>query len=412
MRIFGASHKRKPLPRQQDWLTPPKAPFRVTHRLPRMKIGLLSRFGPAQIACLRSWRRSGHQVAFAHVLETGPLHHTPHMLGGYLPVSAHAAHNGAGDAALAAFFADADIITGLSYPEIARLHALKAAHRLKAVVAGPVPDLLPFLDAKAPQIALAEQVGLSCLPTWTIRSEADIGAVPSEAFPIVLRPDRPDSATPEFKAERITDRAALIRRTAELAPGYVLVAQPFLNAPNLVVHGARAFNGSAPQPAAFLADWKYRGVTQRLMPVPLDPALAQRCRDFAGAAGLTGVYHFEFLAPAGGEPVFLEVNGRLGGTTAKVLPCGWDEPAHLLASTGHGPWPAYQPRDTKVTNRLSLGRRLKDLALHGDDPLDYPAASRLRVAAGLAAGFAAWEDEVIDLADWRTTLDFYRMRFL
>lgn len=380
-------------------------------KISRMKIGLLSEFGPAQIACFRSWRRDGHDVTFVHIADGAPLRFTPSTLARYHPIpwplSARPEH----DTEVAAVLADADILVGVAYLEIARLHALKDHAGLSGKVAGPPAALDPFLQAKAPQIALAERLGMRVLPTWKLLTPEDARMIPANVFPIVLRPDTPRSSSPMFKAKLIRDASVLGAWLKTFQPGFLLLAQPFVSAPNLVVHGARAASGTAPQMAAFIADWKFRGVTQRLVPVPLDPALARRIRAFVDEIGLTGVFHFEFLAPPGAEPIFLEVNGRMGGTTAKVAWCGWDEPALLLASTGATAWPAYVPQKRIVSNRQSLVKRMIGLAGSGDDPLDYPAASRLRIASGLASGFAAWQDEVMDLRDWRTTADFYRMRF-
>lgn len=377
-----------------------------------MKIGLLSEFGPAQIACLRSWRRAGHEVTFVHIADGAPLRFTLPRLARYHRIPWPLSARPEADDEVAAALADADVLAGVAYLEVARLHALKAYAGLRGHVAGPDAALGPFLSAKLPQIALAERLGMRVLPTWSLQSPADMVMIPDAAFPVVIRPDTPRSARPAFKVRLVPDRAALSALAVSLDPGFVLVAQSLAHFPNLVVHGARAASGTAPQMAAYLADWKFKGVTQRLVPAALDPVLAGQIRAFVDEIGFTGVFHFEFLAPPGEEPIFLEVNGRMGGTTAKVGWCGWDEPGFLVASTGATPWPAYVHRDCTVSNRMSLVRRLFGLAGPGDDPLDYPTASRLRIAAGLACGFAAWHDEVMSLRDWRTTADFYRMRFV
>jgi len=377
-----------------------------------MKIGLLSQFGPAQIACLRSWRRAGHEVNFVHIADGAALRFTPATLAHYDPIAWPLGARPMQDKEVAGFLADADILVGVAYLEIMRLHALKEHAGLRGLVAGPSAALDPFLQAKGPQIALAERLGMRVLPTWPLHSIDDAREIPPTAFPVVIRPNTPLSCRPTFKVRLIADPPALHALVTALKPGFAAVAQPMRQVPNLVVHGARSASGTAPQMAAYIADWKFEGVTQRLVPAPLDPALGQRIRAFVDEIGMTGVFHFEFLAPPGEEPIFLELNGRLGGTTAKVALCGWDEPALLLASTGATPWPGYAPKDRIVCNRLSLAKRMLGLAGRGDDPLDYPSASRLRIASGLATGLAAWQDEVMDLRDWRTTADFYRMRVI
>lgn len=76
------------------------------------------------------------------------------------------------------------------------------------------------------------------------------------------------------------------------------------------------------------------GVTARARTVPVDPDLLARSERFLDALGWQGPVQLEFLQPPGGEPVLIDVNGRIYGSLALARAAGlriveeWCE--HLL----------------------------------------------------------------------------------
>lgn len=373
------------------------------------RVALIGRYGPPQIACIRSWLDAGLVVGFYHLADRGRLRFTPKRLAHYWPLSAGFVTLPDAAARLRGQLEKWDAWAAVSYRELAFLRGLSGVDAPEGVVCAPSAAALDFLIAKLPQISLAAEVGMAVLPTWTLTTPACGARVPADVFPIVIRPDTDTSATPAFKAEKIATPAELEAALARFRPGFTIVAQPYAHGPNLVVHGGRAADGAQSEQRAFLVDWKYEGVTQRLKPVPLDPALDRQCAAFVAAMGLVGVYHFEFLAVPDGPPLFLEINGRFGGTTAKVRLAGFDEPMLQLRCHGALPWSPDpgRARAVSATNRLGLIKRLAGLR-RTPSPLDYPVAGRATVAAGLLGGLAGWSDEVMSARHWRTTLDFYR----
>src|SRR5690606_35019851 len=110
-----------------------------------------------------------------------------------------------------------------------------------------------------------------------------------------------------------------------------LIAQPFVTGPNIVVHGARSRDGHSIRPVAFLVERKFEGLSLTMRRTALQPALESACLKFVDLLRFVGVYHIELIVDdLTGNTYFLEINGRLGGTTAKAYALGFDEPVHLI----------------------------------------------------------------------------------
>ncbi len=373
-------------------------------------------FGPAQLACLRSWRALGLAPVF--VQTEGPPQ--PWGLGGL--VSAHAfrpmaeLRTPAGAKWLAALV-QRHGVTGLTCV------ADELALWLQREVALPegtrcwlaAPAAIERLTSKAGQLALAQESGFSLLPTWRVSTVADIEAIPENAFPLVARPDTTPSVRPLFKVERFDGRTALAAfvtsRTQITRP---MVLQPFRRGPNLLVHGWRRADGTADAYTLFEVPRKMDGVAVEIVARPADASLLNACRQFAARLGLHGVFHFDLLQdPATGQALFLEANGRLGGTTGKVTALGWDEPAALLHAHG-------VPGFTAPAGAVAVGRRgfnlqsaLKYLARSlrgGLGSLDYPDAGRAEATAALLRLLATGQEEIGLFRAPRSALGFYAQR--
>jgi predicted ATP-grasp superfamily ATP-dependent carboligase len=277
----------------------------------------------------------------------------------------------------------------------------------------PQPEILePLLD-KAHQIELARECGFDLLPTWTLASAEAIATIPNAAFPVVVRPSLNDSARPIFKALVMNNREELSRVYASTQWSRAPIAQPFRLGPNYVLHGVRSESGEMLALRLFKAYRKYRGFTTSMTPVHLSAGMEKSARRFVEAAGLTGPFHFELLGSDTDDRLyFLEINCRLGGTTAKVMQLGFDEPGLLLeAFKLHGPEPLpvlrVYPRATTIS--LNLVQAL-DALRNQQDPLAYPQPRRMR------AVFAAiWEaltvrDGLLDLRDLHSWLWLCKVR--
>jgi len=113
----------------------------------------------------------------------------------------------------------------------------------------------------------------------------------------------------------------------------------------------------------------------------MQPDLAQAACRFVLEEGLTGPFHFDLIAnEANGKVYFLEINCRLGGTTAKVAHLGYDEPGALLAAFNLSTPLPLPPLD-RYTRTTSISLNLHQA--YGEfrnrrDPLAYPRVSRFR----------------------------------
>jgi len=251
------------------------------------------------------------------------------------------------------------------------------------LMAPSTPTFNRLLD-KAEQIQLAQQSGFPLLDSWWLHSHADADAIPQTAFPICLRPTGFKSVQPNFKAERLDSpedlRAFLASRTWTSAP---LVAQPYCHGPNIVLHAVRSASGEMQAVEAFRAYKKCNCLALSLERCDLPDAIIHSAKRFAELASLHGPFHFDLIQSAHtGEIFFLEVNGRMGGTSAKIQGLGYDEP--MLAFSAFGLAPPRQPRPLKRGRRATSKRTLVAQILASlkrpPGPLDFPQASRSRSA--------------------------------
>ena len=264
--------------------------------------------------------------------------------------------------------------------------------------------------SKEKQIEIARKVGFTVPPTYLInRNTATIESIPRELFPLCLRPGSPEKIKPSFKVRLINSSAELdrfIRSFNEI--DQPIIAQPFLNLPNLVVHGARTVSGSTIGLQAFLVERKFEGVTLTIRPTDLDKELADKCVAFTNRFNLTGNYHFEFLVDQNnGAAYFLEINNRLGGTTAKVFACGYDEP--MLALQAYG----IEGRNKKKISNVIVSSKQALLkyfyyTLKGRlTPLDYPEEPNIVRMIKTIYAFLRYRDDVFSLRDIRGSFALY-----
>ncbi|MGA3262812.1 MAG: hypothetical protein ABSC47_02070 [Terracidiphilus sp.] len=266
----------------------------------------------------------------------------------------------------------------------------------------PQPAVLePLLD-KSHQIDRARECGFDLLPSWRLTCAEAIAAIPDEAFPVVIRPRLADSARPSFKALVIHSREDLSRLYASTQWTLDPLAQPFRLGPNYILHGVRAQSGELLDLRLFKAYRKYHGYTTSMAPAPLPASLESAARRFVQAEGLTGPFHFELLgAEADDRLYFLEINCRLGGTTAKVMQLGYDEPGLLLKAfnlQAPKPLPSLPVYPRATTISLNLLQAL-DALRNRSDPLAYPQLPRMRSFFAALREAAVVHDGLLDVRD-------------
>lgn len=364
--------------------------------------GIIGPFGPAQLACLRSWRRAGYRTAFFQlggrrvpsVLRALADEYCFHPDGSDIEetlrrVSAECTH--AGVAAL----------TTLSESMALKLHAHQHDGEFAATqLMLNSPDVYAMLESKALQADIATRAGLPVMPSYLLdRHSEGLDA----AGPFVLRPDIARTVRPRFKAKLVASAAeALAVARAMTTPDGRIMAQPFVAGPNLIIHAARASDGSWDHHEAFYTEIKSAGLAVALRPYPLSDVLLEACRRFEQEVGLCGVFHYDFILDArSGEAFFLEVNPRLGGTTGKVYAAGYDEPAMLppafLQRGAHRP-ELGKPRNPSIS-RIAAVRYGLSLLRREPSMLDYPFKRDGRAFGKLANALFLHRDEVFRLTD-------------
>lgn len=211
--------------------------------------------------------------------------------------------------------------------------ALGAGCRLLA----PDAAVIELLRTKDQQYAIAAAAGIAVLPMWKIESQGP-PPIPAGSYPICLRPSTFSSVQPMFKAETFHSEADLQRFLSTIQWTAPLLAQPLASGPNMVVHGCRDEYGAWLDLRAYLAPVKAQGLAIVLEETAFPAGLEAACRNFVELSGATGCFHFDLLhSESNGKIYFLELNLRLGGSTAKVLQLGLDEPVLLLRAYGLRP---------------------------------------------------------------------------
>lgn len=379
---------------------------------------MLGKWGPCVIACARSCSAQGIQFHLAHVgqkSENGKNHSS---------------------AVASVLFIDLDIIGTPQGIELIAKHvkaikatALVAANDDQLVwlaknrhvfephckVLVQSAESLNQLLSKCYQLEIAQQVGFQVLPTILLIGLEDISKVPDSAFPLVIRPGKSDDVYPSFKVQLIKSREQLYAFMLKLqfvrAP---IIAQPFMNVPNLLVHGVRDIDGQILSTKSYLVPRKFEGFALSLEPYPFPKHLQQMCGEFVAKAGVYGCYHFDLLFSPDTQIIyFLEINVRLGGTTDKVMQLGFDEPSLLLQAYHLIP---RKPCTTdtiiynRVVNKRALLKHIFWAARGKLTEMDYPPVSRIKHMLYTLRDLLWTKDSVFNWKDIRGSLWFYLRR--
>lgn len=372
---------------------------------------ILSAFGPPSLACIRSWGRAGMTPGMIAVQGDGEPRPASRYLAGSVCLTRDKLYNESGLRIISRFLTDFGASGLTCIDENIALWLNEERPRLPANVPLWIPhsDMLRRALDKAAQIEAARRVGLRLLPTWFFTSADVAEEIPDEHFPLCLRPSVPGSVDPQFKVKNVDSVAELRAFLGALVIRGPVIGQPFRNLPNLVVHGTRTQAGATVGMEGFLVERKFQGVTLTLRPAPLTDAFKARCIAFTETMDLIGHYHFEFLYDAvSGENFFLEINHRFGGTTAKVLACGYPEPLYALQAWGVDVPPVHcTVRNVSASSIKALGKSAF-FALTGRlTALDYPEETQTKRIFATLKCLVSCRDEVFACDDLPGTAAFY-----
>jgi biotin carboxylase len=184
--------------------------------------------------------------------------------------------------------------------------------------------------------------------------------------------------------------------------GSSLVAQPFVSGPNVVIHGARSKDGAWDHHEAFITEIKSEGLAVSIRPHPLNANILSSCQRLESLLNIRGVFHFDFVVDQySGETFYLEVNPRLGGTTAKVYAAGYDEPALLISTFTDKSQPEtlLHTKRSPATSRIAATRCALATLSQPSTLLDFPMTSRTAIASRALKAILTYPDEVFSISD-------------
>ncbi len=374
---------------------------------------ILGQFSPQVLACLRSWGRKGLETGFICIGQSDiPA-----------PQSRYLSQWSRLDPDL--LYTDEGLETIISFLKLFQATGLICVqerlgmwlNRNREYLTGfelwvPPTEVSQNVLSKRAQIDAAREVGLKNLPTYFL----DLGnlnvlqKVPLDHFPLCLRPSGEGKVIPNFKVQYIQTQ----KHGQEFIQGlqYLdspLIAQPFKSYPNLVVHGARSSDNLTYSLQGFIVERKFEGLTLTIRPIDLSKDFLKLCSDFTSKLGIQGNFHFEFLFdPATSEAYFLEINARLGGTTAKVLSCGYDEPTLALQAFGVPLENNHKLSQKTASSKLALAKYLLYTLRNRITNLDYPNETKWKRVINTLWGMAFYRDDVISFSDIKGTWSFYR----
>lgn len=157
---------------------------------------------------------------------------------------------------------------------------------------------------------------------------------PSLRFPVIVKershgPETALESSMRVFAMRADDRDELVRAIGEIEEraGEAVVEEyvdGLLEAVFLYAHEGRVLACGRS-----IADRVFPpggGVSTRSVTVPLDPALAAQVEDLIASIRWTGVAQLQFLRRPGGDPRFIDFNGRFYGSLKLAIEAGVDLP--------------------------------------------------------------------------------------
>jgi hypothetical protein len=370
----------------------------------RIRPALIGPFGPPQLACIRSWKSRGLDPIFIHLSSKGGSGALKRYIPSYYHLEPSKLNNSAEVALLAEFLTNTNAtgITCVADHTAAWLHANREIlpERLQYWVQSTA--LMEKLDSKAFQLDLARNAGFNVLPTWLIGLGDSVDAI--DTYPLVARPDSPAATTPALKVQLLNSAAEFRTFLNQFkAIDRPLVVQPLVKGPNMVVHGYRTAKTGDSTFHAFIVEHKYEGVTLTMRSIGLQEPIEAACRHYCELLEIQGCFHFELIQDAASKIwYFLEINGRLGGTTAKALRLGYDEPnALLIAFDALKPDDGPDKQNSKmvVSNRRAMAKFTVNFISGRTTSLDYGENTPRQTFLSILRGWIIWRDEIFNLSD-------------
>lgn len=368
---------------------------------------IVSGFAPPSLACMRSWGAKGMSVGMVQIRAAGE----PRARSRYLKARQELAESLVGTQEgirvvrnfLEKF--EADGVTCISEKVALWINESLPQDGDRFKIWLPKSEVILNSLSKVYQIEAARKVGFRVLPTFSIETrDMDTLRIPDRYYPICIRPALPGGLSPHTKTKLVRSNSELKKWLRTLRRiDCPLIAQPFVDGPNLIVHGARTQQGKALSFQAFLVERKFEGVTLTIRRTGMPCELASQCERFTDLLDITGNYHFEFIiSPNANTAYFLEINPRFGGTTAKVLRCGYDEPA--LALKSYGVIETIQcnselSRRTKASSKQALLKYLWFIFKGRLTSLDYPREAKVIGALNALKCLAVCSDDVLSYRD-------------
>lgn len=379
----------------------------------RADIVLFGPLGPAQLACIRSWKKKELTVGYIYPSQSGK---TPWYIKAITDYSlAFTSRNPVTDkekSTLVNFLNETGAlkIVALSYQHLTFLYQLISEHHLETQVLAVPEKVLPFLESKQEQIRLAQSCGFRVRETWHL-DQTSYQQIPENAYPVVVRPDGAESVLPFFKVHCFDSPDQLEKFVNSLTSiNRPLIAQSFINGTNVIVHGCRHnyLSGSVQQ--GFLVNRMHAGLSISLCPVSLPEDVLESCQRFCREAAISGIYHFDLRYEKETDTYyFLEVNARLGGTTGKVFRLGFDEPGLLLSAFDQkNNLPASQKvTSATASNRHAIIRSSLETIKSRLTRFDYPQGQRHRILLENLWALLFYRDELYSFRHPVTSVSYF-----
>ena len=373
---------------------------------------IVGSFGPPTLACIRSWGRQGLLVGMVCIVSKKEPPPDSKYLTDFVTLPSDQLNTPDGIQIIKEFLIRfrATGIMCVAESIACWLNDHRQMFPDEVAVWLPTNETIKNLISKQKQIEIARKVGFNVLPTYLISKDLQTtNGIRLEHFPLCLRPTDPATIKPVFKVHLVYSHEELKKYISSMLEiNLPIIAQPFMNLPNLVVHGARTNFGATIGLEGFLVERKFEGVTLTICPTRLENGILDKCIDFTNHFNVTGNYHFEFLIDKKKESIyFLEINNRLGGTTAKVFACGYDEPLLVLQAYGIQVKNHRQVTNVTVSSKQALLKYFYYTLKGRLTPFDYPSEPSLLRIAKTIYGFLRYRDDVFMFRDLKGSLAIY-----
>lgn len=265
-------------------------------------------------------------------------------------------------------------------------HAVWVCSRLGAApvpVAGATGPAAEYALDKSLQISAALRAGLPVPPTEVTD---DLARARPARYPVMVKPARAlheaGGALVRPTGVVCADDEEFGRAAARTWPGSLLV-QPLIRGV-----GEGLFGHAGPRGVtAWSAHQRVRMVNPQgsassaCRSAAVDAKLIEPASRFLRAIGWQGLFMLEFLRDAGGQPWFMELNGRTWGSLALARRRGFEYPAWTVrAALDPGFDPVPPPRPPQIVCR-NLGLEIVHLAFVARGPrsaavMDWPRTGR------------------------------------